>query len=184
MSQPDAPQHALPSTPQPWQAPSAWVWRSGKTLVTLHGVRFPSRCVKCNGPAVEPVKARKVYWHHPAYYFLIFGGVLIYAIVALIARKQATVTPGLCVQHRQRRRAWIAVGWLGPAVGVYFMAASWSGGAGVATGALLGLGSAVLGVLMSQIVAPTRIDERYVHLNGCGEAFLAGLPRFPDQGRR
>lgn len=183
MSQPYDPRPAFTPPQAPAQVtPAGRVWRSGKTLVLLHGVQFPSRCVKCNGPAVEPVKPRKVYWHPPAWYLLILAGVLIYAIVALVVRKQATVTPGLCAQHRQRRLAWIAVGWLGPVVGILLMAAG--GGELVAVGVIVALLSVVLGMSKAQIVAATRIDEWYVHLNGCGEAFLSGLPQLPAQTRR
>jgi hypothetical protein len=28
-------------------------------------------------------------------------------------------------------------------------------------------------------VTPTRIDDRYVRLKGCGEAYLDTLPQFP-----
>lgn len=187
MPQPTA--AALAASPP--QGPSAFsppphgpVWRAGKTLVVLQGTGFPPRCVKCNGPALVPLKDRKVHWHHPALYLLVPVGLLIYAIVALIVRKEASVNPGLCAEHRTRRRLWIAAGWLGPILGGYVMAAGWSGAPGAWIGALLGLAAVVLGIMRSQIVVPARIDDGYVRLNGCGEPFLADLPAFPEYGRR
>jgi hypothetical protein len=180
-----APPSPWPSSPRTAQPPAshAYVWRSGSALVIRTGTGLPPRCVKCNGPAVLPVKQRTIYWHHPALYLLILAGVLIYAIVALVVRKQASVAPGLCARHRQRRLAWIGAGWLGPVAGILLMAASGKASAITVLGAVVLVVSPILGVVMSQIVAATRIDDGFVHLKGCGEPFLAGLPAWPGRDR-
>lgn len=176
---------ALPSGQPARPAPAPQVaraWRAGKTLVILQGTQFPCRCVKCNEPAEAPIAPRTVYWHPPAWYLLILAGVLIYAVVALVIRKKATVLPGLCARHRRRRWGWIAAGWLGPVAGIAIMAAG--GGAAVAAGVLVALVSVVLAMSQAQVVTARRIDDWYVHLDGCGEPFLAGLPPLPAQARR
>ena len=43
---------------------------------------------------------------------ILFPGVLIYAIVALIVRKKAIVEASLCPEHRSARSRWILLTWL------------------------------------------------------------------------
>lgn len=168
-------QRFQPSAP-PAVHSSRGLWRDGQTAVVALGARFPARCVKCNQPAVEPLKDREVTWHHPALYLLILPGLIIYALVALIVRKKATVAPGLCAEHRKRRLTWIAAGWLGPVVAILLM--SFAGGSTEVMSAafLLILVSVIAAMVKSQIVTPERIDDGYVYLKGCGEPFLASLP--------
>lgn len=45
------------------------------------------------------------------------------------------------------------------------------------------LGCVIAGIIMSRIVYANRIDDRYVRLKGCGEAFLAELPEFRPGAR-
>lgn len=157
------------------------LWRDGKVLVLRPGGALPPRCVKCNAPAETPVKSRKIYWHRPVIYFFILLNLLIYAIAALIARKQATVSPGLCTEHRKRRQLGLAIGWGGALLGLAML----FGGLAMESGAVAGLGlfpllgSLIAGPLLARIVVPVRIDTDYVRLKGCGDAFLAGLPTFP-----
>jgi len=157
--------------------PMSHVWRQGSTLVVQAGTRFPPRCVKCNAPAVHPQPDRKLYWHSPWLYMLILAGILVYAVVALVVRKTATVAPGLCAEHRAARRRWIAVAWAGPVLGI---AVAFTGNAAaVSIGLMGGLLALVLGMSRAQIVVPARIEDGWVHLKGCGESFLAGLPAWP-----
>ena len=158
------------------------VWRLGKSVVMHLGAELPHRCVKCNAPAEEPNKERTLYWHHPALYVIALFALLIYAIVALIVRKKATVAPGLCTAHRKRRNLWIAVGCLGPVVGLALAIQAGTGDncGGMAAGGLLLLASIVTALIMARIVYAERIEGDYVRLRGCGEAFLASLPDLPS----
>ncbi len=157
------------------------VWRDGDVLITLPGAEMPKRCVKCNEPAHEPSKARKVYWHHPTIYFLLLVNVIIYAIVATIVRKKAFVNAGLCTEHKGRRRIALAVGWTGALGGIVLTfvgaASSWGAG-GALLGVLLIIVSLLVGVFFGRIVYAKRIDKSYVRLKGCGTAFLNSLPPF------
>ena len=166
------------------QAHSSAVWRDGGVLVMEQGAPMPNRCVKCNAPAELPTDERKLYWHHPGIYALILINLLIYLIVALIVRKSAIVSPGMCVEHRKRRRNAILVGWLVALGGiVLFFAAAASGDSDtslslVGIGILLLLAGMLWGIVLGRVVYAKRIDAAYVRLKGCGVPFLDSLPPF------
>lgn len=154
-------------------------WREGKLLVMRIGSALPPHCVKCNQPAVEPIKTRKVYWHHPGWYVLFILSVPIYIIVALIVRKKADVSPGLCAAHRNRRQLFLAIGWGGFMLGLLllFVGTSNNGGGWLIIGILTMLISIIAGMIGARIVFPTRITKEQVRLKGCGDAFLDSLPQ-------
>jgi len=154
------------------QAPAASddLWRRTSSL--------PSRCIKCNEPAVAPARRVRLAWHPPAWYLLILLAVLVYALVALLVRKKAVVHLGLCERH-QRRVLWgRGVGWGGFAVLVAMVAWSMAGHTPAAAGIalLLLLPWALATIWINRLVLPARIDDRYVRLKGCGPAFLRSLP--------
>lgn len=165
--------------------PTDGVWREDKVVVLARDHELPDRCVKCNEPADEPTKTRKVYWHHPGYYVLLLINVILYVIVALFARKTVDVNPGLCARHKQKRSNGIWLGWGGLVGG--FIAMSWAfqnhrPGLGLLL-LFATLGCVIAGLIMSRIVYAKRIDDRYVLLKGCGPAFLEGLPEFRPSAR-
>jgi hypothetical protein len=160
----------------------AALWRDQSMLIMLPDATMPRRCIKCNGPAHEPTKNRKVYWHHPAIYMLLLLNVIIYAVVAVAVRKKVTLSAGLCAGHKKRRRLAITLGWVGFLAGFALLvgAAGSDGGAGaVILGILVMLGSIVAGMIFGRVVIARRIDTSYVRLKGCGSAFLDSLPPFP-----
>lgn len=160
-------------------APS--VWRDGDVLIKSIDAEMPGRCVKCNGPADQPTKIRKVYWHHPALYLLILVNIIIYAIVATIVRKKAFVGAGLCRDHKKRRRLAMTLAWTGSLGGIVLMyvgLASSFGIWGAFVGMLLILGSIIGGLIFARTVYSKGIDKTYVRLKGCGNAFLDSLPPF------
>ena len=162
----------------------ATAWRDEKLLVTISDSELPPRCVKCNEPADEPTKVRKVYWHHPALYLLILINLIIYAIVATIVRRRARVAVGLCAAHKQRRRRAITFGWGGFITGVVLMMwgfndSTGNGGVFAVVGILVTLGSIVTGMIMARIVYARKIDKSYVWLKGCSPEFLDSLPPLP-----
>ena len=144
-------------------------WRDGKLAVMPPGGALPPRCVKCNEAALQPMKPRKIYWHHPGWYLLVFVNIVIYAIVALIVRRRAEVTYGVCATHRSRRRMFIAIGWIG-----FFLSLALVGVNPIL--GILGVLAAVLaGIIGSRLAYPRKITKEEVRLAGCGEAFLASL---------
>src|SRR5260221_12909174 len=78
--------------------------REGKSVVIPKGGDLPRRCIICNDHAETPVKKKKLYWHTTWLYLLILFNILIYAVVALIARKSIEVSPGFCTEHASVRR--------------------------------------------------------------------------------
>jgi hypothetical protein len=147
---------------------------------------MPHRCIKCNEPADEPTKKRRVYWHHWALYLLILINILIYAIVALVVRKKALVSAGLCAEHKKRRRIALTFGWTGSIAGLLllsngFGSGSPTAGAKMLFGILAILVSIIVGMIFARVVYAKKIDKSYVRLKGCGVAFLDSLPQFTGE---
>jgi hypothetical protein len=158
----------------------ARLWRLNKVLIISRDGDLPDRCIKCNADADGPTKTRTVYWHHPGFYLLLLVNIIVYIIAALIARKTAKVSPGLCARHKRKRTLGIWIGWGGFFVGLVAMSAAF-GSNQPDLGMFLifaTAGCVIAGLLISRIVYAKRIDDRYVQLRGCGEAFLAELPEF------
>lgn len=161
------------------QSPES-LWRDGKVLVVRPDSPLPARCVKCNAPAHLPLKRRKMYWHPAWVYLLLFLSPLIYIIVALIVRKCATLSPGLCDAHRRRHWLGIALGWGGSllALLLMFLGATYEYCSMAVIGMILFLGAIVAGIILARVLQPERIDKDYIRLRGCGQAFLDTLPPF------
>jgi hypothetical protein len=155
-------------------------WRDGKLLVTLLEAELPHRCVKCNEPCDPPKKPRTIYWHHPGIYLLILVALLIYLIVALVARRTARISVGLCERHRNKRRLVIGSAWSGVIAGFLIMVWGFNDGPALAAlfGFLLWLGSMFYGVLASRIIWAKRIDKQNAFVKGCGPEFLDTLPNW------
>lgn len=155
------------------------VWREGGLAVLTPSGELPPRGVKCNADAEQPIKERTVYWHTPWLYLLILISLLVYLIVALIARKRARVTPGLCSEHRRRRNQLLIGSWLGALTGLGLLVIGIVESE-VLIGLLGGLAllvAAIVGSAKGRIVYAVRIDTNRIALKGCGDAFLASLPR-------
>lgn len=161
-------------------AGSGGTWRDGTLLVLVPDASLPHRCVKCNEPADEPTKSRRVYWHSPWIYALILINVLVYALVALIVRKKAVIAPGLCSTHKSRRRTVIAIAWALLLAGIALVTLGVRSNAGgqVLSGLLLILIAAIVSTSGVRILRAKRIDAQYVRLKGCGTAFLDSMPPF------
>jgi hypothetical protein len=144
-------------------------WREGKLAVLHPGGTLPARCIKCNERAVQPMKTRKLYWHHSAWYLLFLVNAVIYVVIALIIRKKAEVTYGLCEHHQNRRRLFSAIGWIGFFVGFALIFVT------PVLGLITTVSAIIAGVFGSRLAYPSRITKEEVRLAGCGEAFLASL---------
>jgi hypothetical protein len=159
------------------------IWRSNALLVMTKDAALPNRCVKCNAPTPERLR-RKLQWHHPALYLLIFASLLIYWVVAMVVRKTAIVNLGLCEEHRESRKLSIIitvllalVAMLTSIVAVQFDNAFLF--LIVAVG--LVLAAAIYGTITIRVVAPTKIDEHFVWIKGVDTSYLQELPQW--QGR-
>ena len=156
----------------------AEMWREGKVLVMRKGGDFPDRCIKCNAASVAPKRRYRLGWHSPWWYLLILLAILLYAIVAMIVRKKATIHVGLCERHQKRVVLGRIVGWGGFAVELALVLLSVStGNPNYALAALgLALPWLIAAMVINRLVLPVRIDDRYVRLKGCGPDFLRSLP--------
>lgn len=145
------------------------------------GAALPDRCIKCNEPAYGLRLKRKLTWHHPAIYLLIFVAVLIYLIVALILRKRATVEVGLCERHQAKRRRNVLITWLLVLLGVagFIMAVVAEDGRYLLAGAILLLGAIIYGLIAVRVVVPSKIDDKFVWLRGVNKNYLNQLPQWP-----
>lgn len=157
------------------------VWQKGSTLVFSQNAVLPDRCVKCNAFVDGERLTKRLSWHHPAIYLLIFTGLLIYLIVALILSKRATVALGICEEHRRKRRYGMLIGWM------LFL--------GGIMGAILGIAYDYIGImtigfllipvglvwliLAARFVNVKKIDDRFVWLKGVNREYLATLPAWP-----
>lgn len=161
--------------------PSGGLWRDESTLVMEKNATLPDRCVKCNEPAMGVRLKRKLSWHHPILYILIFGGLVFYLIIALIVRKTATLDVGVCARHLKKRRQGIVISWLliiGGIVG-FFAALSLNEGGLALLGMVLFLGGVIYGIVAARLVAPSKIDDRLVWLRGLNKDYLSDLPAWP-----
>jgi hypothetical protein len=155
------------------------VWRSKALLVMTKQAALPDRCIKCNAPTAERLK-RKLQWHPPALYLLILISILVYAIVAMVVRKTATVHVGLCNEHRESRKLsmiitvfLVVVAALSAIAGVQFE----TPGLVLAAVAFV-LGAAIYGSISLRVVVPTKIDEHFVWIKGVNTNYLQEFPEW------
>ena len=144
------------------------IWRDKSTLVMTKDASLPDRCVKCNAPANGVRLKRRLAWHSPVLYLLIFLAVLIYVILAGMLSKRATVYLGLCNEHFQRRRKQKAIGWLLLAIGVVgpILAIAYDYPMLGLLGFAVFLFAVVWLVVVSRVVVVRKIDDQLVWLNG------------------
>lgn len=144
-------------------------------------VDLPPMCVKCGQPATDKPVVKTFSWHHPGFYLLIFVGVLIYVIVALIVRKTIRVAVPLCAHHRQRRGVWITLAWVLPLIGIadafvlprlFDLDSGWIALI-VVVSILAGL---ILWAAVSNPIRPQSIDNFSAEFSGFCDPFLDQFP--------
>lgn len=184
---PPAPQAFVPPPPMPFyggpfvQAPG--IWQDGAVLITTRDrdVVLPDRCVKCNGPANGYRLRRKLSWHSPLLYLLIFAGWLVYVIVALVIRKTARVHVGLCEKHLTNRRIALYIAWflfLAGIAAIVLAIANSSGGA-LFFGIMLLLAAAIYGNFAPRVIYASKIDDRFAWIKGVDREYLSQFPQWP-----
>ncbi len=183
----------MPTETNPYAAPRADVnagaggeyaapggfWCSGSMLVARHGAVLPARCVRCNAEVQESLKKRRFYWHHPVWFALVLLNVFIYLVAALIVRRHADVTFALCAAHRKQRNRGIFLGLGGVllSLGLLIVGIANDQGVLILIALLAFLVAIVVSIAKGRTLTPVRIDKAVAQFKGCGEAFLASLPR-------
>ena len=182
-----APQVAKPFVDQYAQPAQGYpgLWREGNVLVMHKLAPLPNICLKSNEPAERRLK-RNMQWHHPAVYLAILPGLLIYAIIALIVMKKATLQVPLTEEWFARRRTRMLIAWglFGLSVVLFILgvmnADTTDWGALVIIGSLLlAFGSAVYGAVACRLFTPKRITDEYGWVKGVHPGFLDRLPVWP-----
>jgi hypothetical protein len=181
---PYAPPKAAPPIVDFLTPESKGLWRKGDLLVMHKRTPLPARCVKSNMPADRRLK-RSLYWHHPAIYLSILISILVYIILAVVLRKNATIHIGLSEEWFARRRRAIAISWLLSlgSIGAFFTGAAlveqdWAVWL-IGLSPLVFLIGILYGLIGARLVVAKRISDDYVWLKGVCPAFLEGLPHWP-----
>jgi hypothetical protein len=154
------------------------LFRDGNQVVAVDGTTLPALCIKCGSKDDLHQQRCRMYWHEPWLYVLIIISLPVYAIVALIVRKRATVHVFVCRRHRNSRRTGLAIGILAMVLSVVGFAV------GVAKGfsdlaifsGLVFIVGVILIAIYQQIVRPGRIIPPYVWIKGADEELLRTLP--------
>ncbi len=162
-----------------YQAPG--VWQDGTNLITTKDIVLPDRCVKCNGPANGYRLKRNLSWHDPLYYLVIFAGVMVYVIVALIVRKTARVHIGLCEQHLNNRRMALYISWFLflAGIAVIIMAIAVESGVAGLLGVFMILAAAIYGSIGPRTIRASKIDEQFAWIKGVDREYLSQFPQWP-----
>lgn len=155
------------------------IWRAGDKLVAHVNATFPDRCIKTNQPAHGKRLKRRLAWHSPALYFLLFSP-LIYLIVGFCIRKCATIEFGISDEVLTRRKRALAAGWILSLVAVLLVifGAAKSIGFLIILGIIAFLSGLVCHAVGAPIVRPSRIDAEYVWLKGVNKDYLEEFPNW------
>jgi len=158
--------------------------RSKKLLVMGRNAILPDRCIKCNAPANGQRLPRKLYWHPPMLYLLILASILIYALVAILARKKAQIDVGLCDRHvaKRRRAIWICWGLLLGSFGLIGLLVGMGYGEYAMIAIIVTVAGIIYGALATRVVSVHRIDKEYVWLKGASKEYLDALPEWVKPG--
>jgi hypothetical protein len=176
---PAAPIPVIPYASPGYGAPVVvGAWRDGGIVVLYQSSELPDACVKCGGPPVTRLK-RTVTWFPPLAYLGLLGGVLPFAVIAIVLQKKATVRVPLCGLHLQQRKRSILIAWglsLGglalAIVGPMYVEPALT----IPLGILVFIIGVALGVIAANPLKPRKIDPPYAYLKGACELFLTQLP--------
>lgn len=157
------------------------LWRAGRHLVMSKDAVLPHRCIRCNRPAAVRLD-RKLQWHRPLVYLALLMNLIVYVIIAVIARKKARIEVSLCDGHDRARKTWMMVGWA-IILGALVLFTAGVAGNGLEVLALLAPLLILVGIVIvlfgSQPILPKRIDDHHVWLRNVSPEMLAELPDAP-----
>ena len=170
--------------------PSQGIWSDGKYLVVSKMVTLPPVCVLTNQESERSIK-RNFYWHHPALYFSILGGILIYVIVVLVLRKSQKLAIPLSEPALQKRKKTLLLSWtfgvacvaisvaaiMGLCIEAFGYRREWIGVLLLFCGFVGLLTTAVIGSRFAGILAPKKITKHAGWYKGACPEYLE---RFPD----
>jgi hypothetical protein len=161
-------------------------WRWLNYLLVPREATLPSRCVKCGVATDSPLRRQKVYWYSPWLFLtLVFGGLLIFAVLVMILQKKGVVHFALCDQHASRRRWIIALAWflslggIAMFIGGFVLIDRMGDAFGILmlTGLVALLFGLIIGIAGARSLNVKYIDKHVIWLNKLPEPFYAHLPQ-------
>ncbi|MBE9031857.1 hypothetical protein IQ266_19160 [filamentous cyanobacterium LEGE 11480] len=159
------------------------IWRNHNFLVMHRDAELPDRCIRTNLPANGQRFTARLYWHPPAIYLFLLMNILVYAIAALIVRKQFVIRCSISRQALDRRKQGKIMLCSGCLLGLCLCFGAVDTDPGSAEfawlffgGALLFVFSLLIGVARSTIVRIQKIEGDYIWLTGVSPEFLSELP--------
>jgi len=162
---------------------AATAYREGKTLVVPSGSSLPANCVKCGASQSVEWLTKTFRWHSPWVYVLIFFGLIVYFIVALVIARKVVIDVPLCRAHRSSRARMNILGasLLVGSVPTSAVLAAFNVDGAVT--ALIAVAVALSGLVILGVVGgsfkPVYIDEARAKFTGACEEFLSLLPNSP-----
>ncbi|MEM9825072.1 MAG: hypothetical protein AAF958_00705 [Planctomycetota bacterium] len=172
--------YAAPSAESYWIQPgdASSVWRSGKVLVMRKDAVLPDVCIKSNEATDGFRLKRKLFWHHPAIFLSVLLNLILYAILATVLGKRATIHIGLSETWRRKRHKRIWIAWSGVLAGAGIFVSAFflqDPDVGVPVG-ILGfltlLGFAIFGAVSARLVRVKKIDQDNIYLLGAHPDYL------------
>ncbi|MBX7220790.1 MAG: hypothetical protein K1Y36_12645 [Blastocatellia bacterium] len=159
--------------------PDNGIWQHGNELVMHKQAVLPDVCVVCNCPAEGVRLRKKLRWHSPWLLLLLLVNVIVFAVVASILQKRATVDLGVCEKHLMRHKNFYWMSWLLCVTGIIGLLVSISQSSGWI--ALGGVGLIVAGAVcgtMSKLIGVSRIDETHIWLKKVHPDLMAQFPNW------
>ena len=154
--------------------------RSGNVLIIPRGSEkdMPTTlCIKCGEPSVKIV--RKTFaWYSPWVYLALLVNIIVFAILAAVIGKKMSIPCGLCKRHARGRFTGILLctlgllGGIGALIGGIATEEPMIGGAGM----VLLLAAIIVGITLTSLLRPVRIDELRGQFKGLGDLFLSQFP--------
>jgi hypothetical protein len=157
-------------------------------MVMQRGAILPNRCIKTNDTEELRFKRINLRWHHPAIYFTIFAGLLVYIIVALICTKKATIEVAVGKRVLTKRTIFLIVTWVCAFAGIFAFIYGIIASESISNTDNIGL-IFMLSVLMfiaavivyligGRFIAVSKIDDYYIWIKGVNPEYLGGLPQW------
>lgn len=156
------------------------LWRDGKRLVIEKGAHVTGRCIKCNSTLGLRQITFTARYIHPAYYFLICAGVLVYFVVSAFVTKTERFEICLCEDHRLKRWQNVVTGLGLLALSLILLAFFRFSGIAVTAGLLLMLLCPLYLALSLHIMRVHKIDDRYIWVSRVSPSLLQELPPWPS----
>ena len=159
-------------------------WRDGGMLVVRSGATLPDRCISTNAPAAGRLRY-KLFWHPPALYLAIFGGLWLYVLLALLMRQRVDVEVGVSQEVLAKRKTAFWSSLTLAAVGVVFLLSTTVGGVDPmpSLGAFMLVAAPLIWIFGSRLIGVVRIEGGYAWIRGANPDFLMGLPSWQERQR-